>query len=252
MTAPERMHRLLMGDVGTGQDGGGALRHAAGGRERLPGRADGARPSCWPSSTRATLTELLAPLGIVPELLIGRMSAAEKAAVRERLGQGGARLVVGTHALMQESVAFHRLGLVVIDEQHRFGVEQRAAPHRQGVRRPTCCCSPPRRSRARSRSRCYGDLDVSRFGERPPGRGAITRTAHPRAIAARAGVRRSCEAECRAGRQAYVVLPGHRGIGEGRPARGHHDGGDPGGGDGPDLVGGPGARPAQGRRSGTG
>src|SRR3989454_3622414 len=75
----------------------------------------------------ATLTRLLEPLALRPELLIGRLSAPEKAAARERIASGASRLVVGTHALIQESVRFRRLGLVVIDEQHRFGVEQRAA-----------------------------------------------------------------------------------------------------------------------------
>src|SRR5207237_3991953 len=75
----------------------------------------------------ATLTRLLTPLAIRPELLLGRMTAAEKSAVRERIASGGPRIVIGTHALIQESVTFRRLGLVVIDEQHRFGVEQRAA-----------------------------------------------------------------------------------------------------------------------------
>src|SRR5258707_8281460 len=75
----------------------------------------------------ATLTRLLEPLGIRPELLLGRMTAAEKAAVRERLAGGGARLVVGTHALIQEAVTFHRLGLAVIHEPHPLGVEQPAA-----------------------------------------------------------------------------------------------------------------------------
>jgi len=66
------------------------------------------------------------------------MSAAEKAAVRERIASGAPRIVVGTHALIQESVMFRRLGLAVIDEQHRFGVEQRAALVEKGDA-PTSC-----------------------------------------------------------------------------------------------------------------
>src|SRR5213078_3018534 len=75
----------------------------------------------------ATLTRLLAPLEVHPELLIGRLSAAEKQGARQRIAAGASRLVVGTHALIQEDVRFRRLGVAVIDEQHRFGVEQRAA-----------------------------------------------------------------------------------------------------------------------------
>src|SRR6267378_883484 len=126
MTAPLRMHRLLMGDVGTGKTVVAlfAMLLAA---ENGYQAAIMAPTELLAEQHDVTLTRLLEPLGIRPELLLGRMTAAEKAAVRERLAGGGARLVVGTHALIQESVSFRRLGLVVIDEQHRFGVEQRAA-----------------------------------------------------------------------------------------------------------------------------
>src|SRR2546430_13926901 len=79
----------------------------------------------------ATLTRLLAPLELRPDLLIGRLSPAEKAAARERIATGASRLIVGTHALIQEAVKFRRLGLAVIDEQHRFGVEQRRSGERR-------------------------------------------------------------------------------------------------------------------------
>jgi ATP-dependent DNA helicase RecG len=139
-----------------------------------------------------------------PELLLGRQTAAEKAAVRSRLASGQSRLVVGTHALMQESVAFRRLGLVVIDEQHRFGVEQRAALIGKGAAPDVLLltATPIPRSLALT---LYGDLDVSTLRTRPPGRGAV-RTA-VRFANQRERVLDFVRNECAAKRQAYVVLP---------------------------------------------
>ena len=131
MTAAERMHRLLMGDVGTGKTVVAlfAMLLAA---ENGYQAAIMAPTELLAEQHHATLTRLLEPLDLRPELLIGRLTAAQKAAARERIAAGGARLVVGTHALIQESVRFHRLGLAVVDEQHRFGVEQRAALAEKG------------------------------------------------------------------------------------------------------------------------
>src|SRR3954470_9423057 len=121
MTAPDRMHRLLMGDVGTGKTVV-ALFAMLLAVENDFQAALMAPTELLAEQHAATLTRLLLPLEIRPELLLGRQAAAGEAAVRGRIGSGQSRLVVGTHALMQESVAFHRLGLVIIDEQHRFGV----------------------------------------------------------------------------------------------------------------------------------
>src|SRR5439155_22838410 len=128
---PLRMHRLLMGDVGTGKTVVAlfAMLLAA---ENEYQAAIMAPTELLAEQHGATLTRLLEPLAIRPELLLGRMTPSEKAAARERIAGGGARLVVGTHALIQESVSFRRLGLAVIDEQHRFGVEQRAALEEKG------------------------------------------------------------------------------------------------------------------------
>src|SRR6266550_3935660 len=163
MTAPLRMHRLLMGDVGTGK----------------------------------TVVALFA-------MLLGRMSAAEKSAVRERIASGAPRVVVGTHALIQESVTFRRLGLAVIDEQHRFGVEQRAALVEKGDAPDVLLltATPIPRSLALT---LYGDLDVTQLRERPPGRGAV-KTAL-RTDAARSKIYTFIRSECAAGRQAYVIYP---------------------------------------------
>src|SRR5438552_17197067 len=121
---------------------------------------------------RVTLTRLLEPLAIRPELLLGRMTAAEKAAVRERIASGGPRVVVGTHALIQESVTFRRLGLAVIDEQHRFGVEQRAALVEKGDAPDVLLLTATPIPRPLALT-LYGDLDVTELRDPPPGRGSV-------------------------------------------------------------------------------
>jgi len=203
MTAPERMHRLLMGDVGTGKTVV-ALFAMLLAVENDYQAALMAPTELLAEQHAATLERLLAPLDIRPELLLGRQGATEKSAVRGRLASGQARLAVGTHALMQESVSFRRLGLVVIDEQHRFGVEQRAALMAKGAAPDVLLltATPIPRSLALT---LYGDLDVSTLRERPPGRGTV-RTA-VRTGSQRERVLEFVRAECGKGRQAYVVLP---------------------------------------------
>jgi ATP-dependent DNA helicase RecG len=203
MTAPLRMHRLLMGDVGTGKTVVAlfAMLLAA---ENDYQAAIMAPTELLAEQHGATLNRLLEPLAIRPELLLGRMSAAEKAATRDRIAAGGPRIVVGTHALIQESVAFRRLGLVVIDEQHRFGVEQRAALVEKGDAPDVLLltATPIPRSLALT---LYGDLDVTQIRERPPGRGTV-KTAL-RTDAARGKIYEFIRGECAAGRQAYVIYP---------------------------------------------
>jgi ATP-dependent DNA helicase RecG len=203
MTAPERMHRLLMGDVGTGKTVV-ALFAMLLAVENDFQAALMAPTELLAEQHAATLETLLAPLDLKPELLLGRQTPAEKAAVRRRLASGQARLVVGTHALLQEAVSFRRLGLVVIDEQHRFGVEQRAALIGKGAAPDVLLltATPIPRSLALT---LYGDLDVSTLRQRPPGRGSV-RTA-VRSTSQRERVFEFLRGECAQGRQAYVVLP---------------------------------------------
>ena len=203
MTAPDRMHRLLMGDVGTGKTVV-ALFAMLLAVENDFQAALMAPTELLAEQHAATLTRLLAPLEMGPEVLLGRQPAAEKATVRARLASGQSRIAVGTHALMQESVSFRRLGLVVIDEQHRFGVEQRAALIGKGAAPDVLLltATPIPRTLALT---LYGDLDVSTLRERPPGRGTV-RTA-VRTDGQRERVLDFVHAECVAGRQAYVVLP---------------------------------------------
>ena len=203
MTATERMHRLLMGDVGTGKTVV-ALFGMLLALENDCQAALMAPTELLTEQHHATLTSLLAPLGIVPDLLVGRLSAGDKKAVRQRLVSGESRIVVGTHALVQEQVAFHRLGLVVIDEQHRFGVEQRGALIAKGEAPDTLLltATPIPRSLALTR---YGDLDVSVLRERPPGRGTIrTAVRTPRGLAK---VFEFVHRTARDGGQVYIVLP---------------------------------------------
>jgi ATP-dependent DNA helicase RecG len=203
MTAPERMHRLLMGDVGTGKTVV-ALFAMLLAIENDYQAALMAPTELLAEQHGATLAALLEPLQVKPELLLGRQTAAEKSAVRKRLATGQARLAVGTHALLQEGVSFQRLGLVVIDEQHRFGVEQRAALIGKGVAPDVLLltATPIPRSLALT---LYGDLDVSTLRQRPPGRGTV-RTA-VRSTSQREGVLEFIRSECGNGRQSYVVLP---------------------------------------------
>jgi ATP-dependent DNA helicase RecG len=147
---------------------------------------------------------LLAPLGITPVLLTGRLSAKERRAALARLTGDEPVLAIGTHALIQSDVAFANLGLAIIDEQHRFGVEQRATLGQKG-RAPDVLlmsATPIPRSLALT---LYGDLDVSVLDERPPGRHPITTVVRPEA--GRARVFEFANTQLEAGRQVYVVYP---------------------------------------------
>lgn len=203
MTAPERMHRLLMGDVGTGKTVV-ALFAMLLALENDYQAALMAPTELLAEQHMATLTMLLEPLQLRPELLLGRQTPAEKSTVRKRLAAGQSRLVVGTHALLQDTVSFKGLGLVVIDEQHRFGVEQRAALIGKGVAPDVLLltATPIPRSLALT---LYGDLDVSTLRVKPPGRGTV-RTAL-RTTNQREKVLDFIRSECGQGRQAYIVLP---------------------------------------------
>jgi ATP-dependent DNA helicase RecG len=205
MVAPVRMHRLLMGDVGTGKTVV-ALFAMLLALENDYQAALMAPTELLAEQHHTTLTRLLAPLGLPapPDLLLGRFTAVEKSAARRRIASGTTRIVVGTHALIQESVAFERLGLAVIDEQHRFGVEQRAALVEKGAAPDVLLltATPIPRSLALT---LFGDLDVTQLRELPPGRGTV-KTAL-RTEEARAKIYEFIRSEVAAGRQAYVVYP---------------------------------------------
>ena len=151
-----------------------------------------------------SIARLLAPVGLVPEMLVGKMTAREKEAVRGRIADGDARIVVGTHALFQDQTAFRRLGLVVIDEQHRFGVEQRAALIEKGDAPDVLLltATPIPRTLALT---LYGDLDVSELRQKPAGRLPVKTTL--RSGRDRKSVYEFITNECESGRRAFIVYP---------------------------------------------
>ncbi len=206
LCSPTRMHRLLQGDVGSGKTVV-ALFAAMLVMENSAQVALMAPTELLAEQHARTADTLLAPLGIASVLLTGRLGAKDRRAALSRLQSVEPVLAIGTHALFQNDVAFAKLGLVIIDEQHRFGVEQRAALGAKGADRTPpdvllMTATPIPRSLALT---LYGDLDVSTLDERPPGRQPVT-TAHRRE-SARARVFTFVETELQAGRQAYVVYP---------------------------------------------
>jgi ATP-dependent DNA helicase RecG len=203
MTKHERMHRLLMGDVGTGKTVV-ALFAMLLALENGYQAALMAPTELLAEQHYGSISRLVAPLGVVPELLLGRLGAADKRAARSRLADGETRIAIGTHALVQDQVAFQRLGLVVIDEQHRFGVEQRAALMHKGDAPDVLLltATPIPRSLALTR---FGDLDASVLKAKPPGRGRIRTSL--RTPAHRNRVFEFVRAAVRDGGQAYIVLP---------------------------------------------
>ncbi|HOE27828.1 MAG TPA: ATP-dependent DNA helicase RecG [bacterium] len=203
MAQPHPMHRLLQGDVGSGKTvvAAAALLTAvdAGHQGVLMAPTEILAAQHW-----RTLTALLAPAGIAPHLLIGEMEAAEKEAVRAAIRRDRPALVVGTHAVIQREVAFSRLGIVVVDEQHRFGVAQRARLKAKGSNPDVLVmtATPIPRTLALT---LYGDLDVSILDEMPPGRGKVTtHLVPPEKLAAALGFIRG---EALKGKQTYIVYP---------------------------------------------
>jgi len=201
------MYRLLQGDVGSGKTIVAVL-SAVLAAELGYQTALMVPTEILAEQHASTVFRLLSKTGLRPALLTGRVKGRPRAALLDQLAGGRVNVLIGTHALFSDPVAFHRLGLVVIDEQHRFGVAQRAALSSQELptgERPhllVMSATPIPRSLALT---LYGDLDVSTLDERPPGRQPIeTRVVSD---AERASVFREVEAELSAGGQAYVVVP---------------------------------------------
>ncbi len=203
MDRPHPMNRLLQGDVGSGKTvvAASALLRCVG------GGAQGALMA--PTEILAgqhylTLRNLLAPMGLTVTLLVGGLSRAARDEALEAAREGRADVVVGTHALIEDDVEFHRLGLVVVDEQHRFGVSQRAALRYKGEHPDVLVmtATPIPRTLALT---LYGDLDVSILDELPPGRSPIL--TYVRAPAQRPRIYQWVRGEVAAGRQAYIVCP---------------------------------------------
>lgn len=203
MASPLRMHRLLQGDVGSGKTVV-ALYAALLAMENGYQAALMAPTELLAEQHALSIGRMLAPLKLQPVLLTGRLGAKDKRAALARLSDAEPVLAIGTHALMQEAVAFNKLGLAIVDEQHRFGVEQRAALGAKGQSPDVLLMSatPIPRSLALT---LYGDLDVTILDERPPGRKPISTAM--RAEAGRTKVMEFLNAQLNAGRQAYIVYP---------------------------------------------
>ncbi|MDF1522448.1 MAG: ATP-dependent DNA helicase RecG, partial [Trueperaceae bacterium] len=198
---PRQMARLLMGDVGSGKTAvaaGAAWTVVRGGAQV----AVMAPTELLARQHLTSFTSLLWPLGVTVDLLVGSLGAGERRAVRARVAGGGVDVVVGTHALIQEGVAFRDLGLAVIDEEHRFGVEQRRKLIRDAPDVLVMTATPIPRSLALTQ---YGDLDVTVLDAKPPGRTPVA-TELCRA-GERPAVYRRLAADVAGGRQAYVVAP---------------------------------------------
>ncbi|MBI4276938.1 MAG: ATP-dependent DNA helicase RecG [Armatimonadetes bacterium] len=203
MFGPRPMNRLLQGDVGSGKTAVAAAALVT----CVQGGYQGAVMA--PTEILAdqhylTFRRMLDPLGVRVVLLTGGMDVAGRDAGRAAAQRGDADVVVGTHALIQEAVAFARLGLVVIDEQHKFGVAQRALLRRKGAGPDVLVmtATPIPRTLALT---LYGDLDVSVLDEMPAGRGRVS--THWRRPADRAKVYEFVRQEVAAGRQIFVVCP---------------------------------------------
>jgi ATP-dependent DNA helicase RecG len=203
MTSPRRMHRLLQGDVGSGKTIV-ALFAALLAMENGWQAAIMAPTELLAEQHFRTMTGLLAPLGTAPVLLTGSLSAPERRDALAKIAGDTPLLAIGTHALVQQGAIFGKLGFVAIDEQHRFGVEQRKALMSKGEAPDTLLmtATPIPRSLALT---MYGDLDVSILDERPPGRQPIATAL--RGESHRARIMQFVEREVEKGRQAYIVYP---------------------------------------------
>lgn len=177
LAAGHRMTRLIQGDVGSGKTLVAGLAAAdvagAGGQTALMAPTEIlARQHC------GTLAPLLEAQGLRTVLLTGRDKGRERADKLRRLASGEAALAIGTHALFQDDVAFHDLRLAVIDEQHRFGVAERARLQAKGTAVHLLALSATPIPRTLELT-VFGDLDVSRIDEKPPGRTRVATAAVP-------------------------------------------------------------------------
>lgn len=219
LAAPHPMHRLLQGDVGSGK----TVVAIAAILAAVEGRHQGALMAPTEvlaeqhaTSVRAMLEGVIVPdpgnlFGDRPlriELLTNKITGARRKEVLAGIADGSVDIAIGTHALIQDKVDFSSLGVVVVDEQHRFGVEQRSALRDKtaGGRTPdtlVMTATPIPRTAAMT---VYGDLDVSVLDELPPGRTPIV-TMWANGPLMETGVWNDIKSEVAAGRQAYVVCP---------------------------------------------
>ncbi len=207
LAQPHPMMRLIQGDVGSGKTVVAAIACiksiACGVQAAIMAPTEILAEQHWRS-----FSDWFRPLGIEPAWLSGSQRAAARRESLAAIANGNAPLVVGTHALFQEGVDFHRLGLVVIDEQHRFGVHQRMALRDKGIsadgqpHQLVMTATPIPRTLAMA---AYADLDTSVIDELPPGRQPVSTIAIPETR--RGEVVERVRLACASGQQAYWVCP---------------------------------------------
>ena len=198
------MNRLLQGDVGSGKTVVAGLVAAEVAKAGFQ-TAIMAPTEILAQQHAKTLDELLSPFGVSVALLTGHVKGAARSQLLDNLASGNIDVVVGTHALIQEKVAYHKLGFAVIDEQHRFGVKQRQALLEKSDFMPhllSMTATPIPRSLALT---LYGELDISILDELPSGRQPIQTKIWSPASAPK--LYESIENELAKGRQAYVICP---------------------------------------------
>jgi ATP-dependent DNA helicase RecG len=203
MLRREPMHRLLQGDVGAGKTIV-ALLAAIVAMENGLQVAFMAPTEILAAQHYGNIAKLLASSRFRVDLLTGSTPGLHKHTLLANIERGTTNLVVGTHALVQDQVAFNKLGLVVIDEQHRFGVAQRAALRAKGLRPDVLLmtATPIPRTLALTD---YSELDVSKIPDLPPGRKPVTTLVKPESR--RDEIYDLIRGELEAGRQAYIIYP---------------------------------------------
>ena len=207
MRAAHPMMRLIQGDVGSGKTVVAAIAclkaMACGVQAAIMAPTELLAEQHWRS-----FSDWFRPLGLEPAWLAGSQKAAARREALASIADGSAPLIVGTHALFQEGVSFKNLGLVVIDEQHRFGVHQRMALREKGMgdaghpHQLVMTATPIPRTLAMA---AYADLDVSIIDELPPGRQPVKTVAIPETR--RDEIIQRVRAACASGQQAYWVCP---------------------------------------------
>lgn len=198
------MNRLLQGDVGAGKTVVAALAARLAAAKGFQ-TALMAPTEILASQHAETLARLLEPHGVVVGLLTGSIKGKARQTLYDQIAAGSVDVIVGTHALIQETVSFHHLGFVVIDEQHRFGVAQRQALLRKSTKLPhllSMTATPIPRSLALT---LYGEMDVSVIGEKPADRKPIKTKIWPHVK--RAELYEIVDKQIKAGRQVYVICP---------------------------------------------
>ncbi|MEX0625607.1 MAG: ATP-dependent DNA helicase RecG [Chloroflexota bacterium] len=205
LASDEPMRRLLQGDVGSGKTAVAAVALAGVVRAGWQG-ALMAPTEILARQHYLGLAPLLEALGVRAEFLSGSLGAAAKGRIHDAIGAGEAEVVIGTHAVIAEAVSFDRLALAVVDEQHRFGVAQRAALQAKGAGREphllALTATPIPRTLALT---FYADMAISTIREMPPGRRAIRTEVRNRAALPR--IEAFLASEAAAGRQSFVVVP---------------------------------------------